>query len=166
MRAAKEAKSKSSGFWQECAAIISSARRRAGLGVLADGDLESEIRDWVEILGPIPDGYLRDCYLHAQRSRTVRAMLQPGEIIAAWQERRGSLAARTAPINVDQGESCYYCDGAGWQTVAYIAESENENTGVRACACSAAPLEVRSLQPYREPEWQKRKHSVIWERVT
>lgn len=160
-----EAKNKSREFWQECAAIISSARRRAGLGALADGDLESEIRDWVEILAPIPDGRLHDCYLHALRTRTVRAMLQPGELIASWQDIRGSLASRVPAMGSEQDQSCYYCEGSGWQTVAYIAESGNENTAVRACACSAAPASMRKSEPYREPEWRKRKHSVIWDRA-
>jgi hypothetical protein len=65
-----------------------------------------------------------------------------------------------------EGEVCCYCEGSGWQTLAYVAESSNENTAVRPCACSILPIEKRSAFPLREPQWQKRQHSAIWERVT
>jgi hypothetical protein len=64
------------------------------------------------------------------------------------------------------GAACNYCEGTGWQTYAFIGAKGNENTAVRACACTATPLEVRSLVFFCEPQWRKRKHSAIWERAT
>jgi hypothetical protein len=94
--------------------------------------------------------------------------MQPGELFQLSariaEESRGKLQ-HYEPLKAPE-DSCYYCEGSGWQTIAYIAESGNENTAVRACSCSAAPAAMRKSEPYREPEWQKRKHSAIWERVT
>lgn len=63
-------------------------------------------------------------------------------------------------------ELCYYCGSSGWQAIAYKSPlSENENIGVRPCACSVLPAEKRSLSPLREPEYRKRKDTDIWEKV-
>jgi hypothetical protein len=111
---------------------------------------------------------LIECYYRAIRERTVRAALQPGELyqlsVRIVEEMRENRRERYQPMKAPE-ESCWYCSGAGYQTLAYITESGNENTELRACACSAAPFQIRKLEPRREPEWRKRKHSVIWERV-
>ena len=162
-----ELKTRSNASLRVLAAIISSARRRAGLGVLSDEELGAEVRDWAVILEPIPANRIEECALKAVRERTVKGLLQPQEVLAAWRAiRLGEAAERDSrPVAVWADELCYYCDGSGWQSVAQTtAGSRNENTYVRPCACSAAPLNVRSLVPLREPEWQKRKHSAVWER--
>jgi hypothetical protein len=149
-------------------AIISAARRRAGVAALSDAALADEIRDWQRILSPIPADRLEECELRAVRQRSVKALLQPQELLAAWRELRDEERSKRpppAPVSIESGEVCHYCEGTGWQTFATIGESGNENTSVRPCACSAAPLEIRTLAPMREPQWHKRKHSVIWERV-
>jgi hypothetical protein len=149
-------------------AIISAARRRAGVSALSDAALADEIRDWQRILSPIPADRIEECELRAVRQRSVKALLQPQELLAAWRELRDEERSRQppAPVSIESGEVCHYCESTGWQTLATRGESGNENTAVRPCACSATPLEIRSLQPLREPQWQKRKHSAIWERVT
>ena len=149
------------------AEIVRAVRIQAGASTLSENDFAREVRDWSEICAEIPDHRLRECYLVASRDRSVRAIMQPHELIQGWKVTRERERARVAFVSVPQpeGGACYYCEGAGWQTIAYIAESGSENTGVRACACSAAPLEIRKLEPLGEPEWHKRKHSVIWERA-
>ena len=101
------------------------------------------------------------------RTRTVKGLLQPQELLAAWRELRDEERARQPAIAQPKRQTgrCPYCD-RGWQTYAYLSASGNENTAARPCACDATPLEIRSLEPLREPQWQKRKHSAIWERVT
>ena len=82
-----------------------------------------------------------------------------------WQEIREEERASRPALDVRfDADVCYFCEGTGWQTYEHIGDSGNSNTAVRACACSAAPMEFRKLQPLQAPEWQKRKHSVIWER--
>jgi len=149
------------------AGIISAARRRAGVAALSDAALADEIRDWQRILAQIPADRIEECELHAIRNRVVKALLQPQELIAAWHTiREEERNNRPASIVVESGEQCYFCEGTGWQTLARkVPDSFGENTFVRACACSAAPLEIRKLEPLGEPEWHKRKHSVIWERA-
>ena len=150
------------------AGIISAARRRAGVAALSDAALADEIRDWQRILAQIPADRIEECELHAIRNRVVKALLQPQELIAAWHAIRE--LERDQRLSVFQqspsGEVCWYCEGSGWQTLARkVPDSFGENTFVRPCACSAAPLEIRKLEPLGEPEWHKRKHSVIWERA-
>ncbi len=147
-------------------AIISAARRRAGVSALSDAALADEIRDWQRILAPIPADRIEECELRAVRQRSVKALLQPQELLAAWRELRDEERARQPAVVAESIDgSCPYCE-RGWQTYAYLSASGNENTAARPCACDATPLEIRSLEPLREPEWQKRKHSAIWERVT
>lgn len=149
------------------AGIISSARRRAGVSALSDSALTDEIRDWQRILAPIPADRIEECELRAVRQRSVKALLQPQELLAMWDEIRSLDRERRPPaVELPLDSVCYYCEGAGWQTYAFKAESGNENTAVRPCACDRTPLEIRSMQPLRAPEWRRRKHSVIWERVT
>ena len=152
---------------QVLAGIISAARRRAGVAALSDAALADEIRDWQRILAQIPPDRIEECELYAIRNRVVKALLQPQELIAAWHAlREDERNNRPASIVPEVGEACWYCEGTGWQTLARkVPDSYGENTFVRPCACSAAPLEIRKLEPLGEPEWQKRKHSVIWERV-
>jgi len=149
------------------AEIIRAIRIQAGAAKLSEDDFAREVQDWSEICAEITDHRLRECYLAASRDRSVRAIMQPHELIQAWKVIREKERSRAtfAPMAQPEGDACYYCGGSGWQTVAYIAESGNENTAVRACACSAAPAAMRKSEPYREPEWHKRKHSVIWERA-
>jgi hypothetical protein len=133
---------------------------------LSDAALADEIRDWQRILAPIPTERLEECELHAIRSRSVKALLQPQELLAAWSViREEERDRRPAAVAQSEGASCPYCD-QGWQIYAYLSASGNENTAARPCACDATPIEVRSLEPLREPQWQKRKHSSVWERVT
>jgi hypothetical protein len=135
---------------------------------LSDAALAEEIRDWQRILQPIPADRLEECELRAVRQRSVKALLQPQELLAAWRELREEDRAKRPPpqpgAETQDGVACPYCE-QGWQTYAYLSASGNENTAARPCACDATPLEIRSLQPLREPEWHKRKHSAIWERV-
>jgi len=156
------------GLPQVLSAIISAARRRAGVAALSDAALADEIRDWQRILAPIPTDRLEECELHAIRTRSVKALLQPQELLGAWnvirEEERDRRPAQPGTETAN-GASCPYCD-QGWQIYAYLSASGNENTAARPCACEATPIEVRSLEPLREPQWQKRKHSAIWERVT
>ena len=72
------------GLPQVLSAIISAARRRAGVAALSDAALADEIRDWQRILAPIPTERLEECELHAIRTRSVKALLQPQELLAAW----------------------------------------------------------------------------------
>ena len=134
---------------------------------MSDAALADEIRDWQRILAQIPADRIEECELHAIRNRVVKALLQPQELIAAWHAiREAERANRPDPIKLEHGEVCWYCEGSGWQTLARkVPDSFGENTFVRPCACSAAPLEIRKLEPLGEPEWHKRKHSVIWERA-
>jgi hypothetical protein len=133
---------------------------------LSDAALADEIRDWQRILAPIPADRIEECELRAVRQRSVKALLQPQELLAAWRELRDEERSRQLPAIAETSDSsCPYCD-KGWQTYAYLSDSGNENTAARPCACDATPLEIRSLAPLREPQWQKRKHSAIWERVT
>ena len=152
---------------QVLSGIISAARRRAGVAALSDAALADEIRDWQRILAQIPPDRIEECELHAIRNRVVKALLQPQELIASWHViREADRANKPEPMAVAGGESCWYCEGTGWQTLARkVPDSYGENTFVRPCACSAAPLEIRKLEPLGEPEWRKRKHSVIWERT-
>ena len=155
------------GLPQVLSAIISAARRRAGVAALSDAALADEIRDWQRILAPIPTDRLEECELHAIRTRSVKALLQPQELLAAWSViREGERDRRPAQPGAEtaNGASCPYCD-QGWQIYAYLSASGNENTAARPCACEATPIEVRSLEPLREPAWQKRKHTAIWERA-
>ena len=154
------------GLPQVLSAIISAARRRAGVAALSDAALADEIRDWQRILAPIPTDRLEECELHAIRTRSVKALLQPQELLAAWSVIRDEERSRR-PVAIAEAEdgACPYCD-KGWQTYAYRTASGNENTAARPCACEATPMAIRSLEPLREPQWQKRKHSAIWERVT
>ena len=156
------------GLPQVLSAIISAARRRAGVAALSDAALADEIRDWQRILAPIPTDRLEECELHAIRTRSVKALLQPQELLGSLERdsRRGARRGdqRRLRRNREWCE-CPYCD-QGWQTYAYRSASGNENTAARPCACEATPMEIRSLEPLREPQWQKRKHSAIWERVT
>ena len=155
------------GLPLKLSAIISAARRRAGVAALSDAALADEIRDWQRILAQIPPDRIEECELHAIRNRAVKALLQPQELIAAWHAiREADRANKPAPIVTEGADVCCYCEGTGWQTLARkVADSFGENTFVRPCACSAAPLEIRKLEPLGEPEWHKRKHSVIWERA-
>jgi len=148
---------------------VISTRRRAGARELDDEDLKREVAEWAHVCEPIPEDRLTECYYRALRERTVRAALQPGELyqlsVRIVEEMRENRRERYQPLKAPE-DSCYYCEGAGWQTLAQkVPDSYGENTFARPCACSAAPAEKRSAQPYREPEWRKRKHSVIWERV-
>jgi hypothetical protein len=160
---------KSTKWFKTLSEIVISTRRRAGARELDEEDLKREVAEWDRVCEPIPEDRLSECYYRALRERTVRAALQPGELyqlsVRIVEEMRESRREHYEPLKAPE-ESCYYCEGTGWQTVAYIAESGNENTGVRACACSSAPIGVRKFEPLREPQWRKRKHSVIWERVT
>lgn len=159
-------KQKSPAWFKTLAEIVISSRRRAGARELGEDDLKREVAEWSAVCEPIPEERLTECYFRALRERTVRAALQPGELYqlstSIAQEQRNS---RPAPTFVENGEACWYCEGTGWQTLARkVPDSYGENTFVRPCACSAAPLEIRKLEPLGEPEWHKRKHSVIWER--
>ena len=53
---------------QVLSAIISAARRRAGVAALSDAALADEIRDWQRILAPIPADRLEECELRAIRT--------------------------------------------------------------------------------------------------
>ncbi len=163
-----EAPSRSRALPEILAGIISAARRRAGVAALSDAALAEEIRDWQRILAPIPADRLEECELRAVRTRSVKALLQPQELLAAWAEIREADRAKRPPSVEARSEAdqCAFCGGFGWQTFAYRGEAGNENTAARPCACKATPMEIRSLEPLREPEWQRRKHSAIWERVT
>ena len=115
-------------------AIISAARRRAGVSALSDAALADEIRDWQRILAPIPTDRLEECELRAVRQRSVKALLQPQELLAAWRELRDEERARQPAIATETADgSCPYCD-RGWQTYAYLSASGNENTAARPCA--------------------------------
>lgn len=162
-----EAPTRSRALPEVLAGIISASRRRAGVAALSDANLAEAVRDWQRILAPIPPDRIEECELRAVRQRSVKALLQPQELLPMWDEIRSLDRERRPPaVEVPLDSVCYYCEGAGWQTYAFKAESGNENTAVRPCACNATPLEIRSMQPLLSPEWQKRKHSVIWERVT
>ena len=158
----------SNARFQAMAKIIEAVRRHAGAPYLPADDIRDEAMDWSEICSEIPDDRIRDVYVEALRGRETKALLQPGELNSAWKRLRDAERSKREYQDHREAASdvCYYCDGCGWQTVAYIAESGNENTAVRACYCSAAPPAMRKSEPYREPEWRKRKHSVIWEKVT
>ena len=155
------------GLPQTLSAIISAARRRAGVAALSDAALADAIRDWQRILAPIPADRIEECELRAVRQRSVKALLQPQELLAMWDEIRAEERERKPPqIATPLDTVCYYCEGTGWQTYATRSDSGNENTAVRRCACLRVQIESRSLQPLQEPEWRKRKHTVIWERVS
>ena len=159
-------KQKSPEWYKTLSQIIISTRRRAGARELDADDLKREVEEWSAVCESIPEDRLIECYYRALRERTVRAALQPGELYQLSapiaQEVR---ARRPAEIAEREDGACPYCE-KGWQTYAYLSASGNENTAARPCACEATPLEVRSLEPLREPEWRKRKHSAIWEKVT
>jgi hypothetical protein len=147
--------------------IISAARRRAGVSALSDSALAEEVVDWQRILAPIPGNRIEECELRAVRQRSVKALLQPQELLAMWAEIRDEERARqpaTFPASLD-ASSCPYCEGHGWQIYATLSESGNENTAARACCCDKAPIEARKLEPLHAPEYRKRKHSMIWEKV-
>jgi hypothetical protein len=146
--------------------IISSARRRAGIGALGDDALRSEIRDWMRILEAIPAERIQECNIRAVRTRTVKAVLQPQELIAAWTDLRAEESARRAFLLDPQRSQCYYCDGTGWQRAIQIAEgSVNLNEYARPCACAAAPPKMRSEFPLREPQW-KRDEMGRWHKAS
>jgi excinuclease UvrABC ATPase subunit len=150
-----EAPARQQGLPLVLAEIISSARRRAGVSALSDDSLRSEIRDWMRILEAIPAERIEECNIRAVRSRTVKALLQPQELIAAWSEMRQEQSNRRA-ISLDPSPNqCYYCDGTGWQVLVTHDENLNQNQSLRECACSSAPPRTRSEFPKREPHWQR-----------
>jgi len=152
------------------AEIVEASRSLAGVPPILVGNIRRNAEDWSEICSEIPDARIREAYVEALRGREAKGLLQPGELNAAYKRLRDADRTKRARDaehleRIASPDVCYYCEGTGWQTAAYIAESGNENTGVRACACSAAPVGFRKLAPLQAPEWQKRKHSVIWEKV-
>lgn len=157
---------KSPALLQVCAEQISGARRRAGLPPLDDAALQAEIADWAELLEPIPEGRLREAFVYATRTRTVRAVLQPAEVLAAYHAIREEERAKApARYKAPEGERCFYCQDTGWQTVAQRSESGQWNTAARRCACSAVPVQFRSYRPLGTPEYRRREHTEIWEPV-
>ena len=160
------APSRPEGLLEDLAGIISAARRRAGLPAMSDAHLEAEVSDWKRILEPIPPARIRDAELRAVRSRTLKALLQPAELLAAWTEIRAEEVARPlVPIVEALDRVCYYCEGTGWQIVVKLSESGAENTEARGCYCFKAPLAFKHSHPLRHPDWRKRIDGV-WERVT
>ena len=83
------------GLPQVLSAIISAARRRAGVAALSDAALADEIRDWQRIFAPIPTDRLEECELHAIRTRSVKALLQPQELLVSLERdsRGGAIEA-------------------------------------------------------------------------
>lgn len=141
---------------QILAAIISAARRRAGIGALGDGALAEEIRDWMRILGTIPAHRLQACNDKAMRERQVKGLLQPAELLHAYESIRLNETSRGHPsLQSQNGRPCYYCENTGWQTLLIPSESGALNSHARACSCAYAPLSMRSEFPFREPHWQR-----------
>ena len=151
---------------QVLSGIISAARRRAGVAALSDAALADEYAtgsaSWRRYhrTGSKSASCTQFATAWSRRFFNRRNSSHPGII------READRANKPEPMAVAGGESCWYCEGTGWQTLARkVPDSYGENTFVRPCACSAAPLEIRKLEPLGEPEWRKRKHSVIWERT-
>jgi hypothetical protein len=147
------------------AQIINAARRRGGFAALGDAELAAEVRDWSEILATVPNDRIREAAQLAWRRRTVRAIFQPYEIIEAWHELRENERAAVV-VTEALDTSCYYCGGEGWQIIAKTDPGTgNESTYARGCSCNSAPIARRSLRAYCEPEYRRRRNSVIWERA-
>jgi hypothetical protein len=109
-----------------------------------------------------------EAYYHALRERTVRSLMQPGELYQAYQalkeRNRGRAHSFTGPSEIN-AEKCYYCDDTGWQAIMQKSElSDAINSYSRPCACSAAPASRRSQAPKREPEFVRDITGRWWKR--
>lgn len=132
---------------------MTSTRRRAGARELNEGELQGEVQEWAAVCGSIPEADLEPAYFRALRERTVRAAMQPGELFQVWQRMREANTHSFRPSKPIPEGACRYCENTGWQTLLIPGESGALNSHARACACSCAPLSMRSEFPFREPHW-------------
>lgn len=90
---------------------------------------------WTELLEPIPDRWLNECFkLAAQDGKQVT----PGEMIRAWSTLNSNGTVAASMKALPEGPPCDFCNRTGW---VYLDKEGNrlkwldiaQGIGVRAC---------------------------------
>lgn len=135
----------------ELEGLIQMSRRRAGLHLLEDSELDDELWTWENVLREIPGEYLQRCYraaasvwdwLDDRKQFTAEAIkAQYSDLVRddrAQTEKERREAQRRNPGTV----ACWHCGDLGYQTV-YFYTSGLWYCGSRACQCDVAPAAQR-----------------------
>lgn len=102
------------------AQIILKARLVCSLPALDPDELRLAVAAWNEIVEPIPDQWLDECYKRAMRSHRARDPFSASELIPIWENAVASKEVQRWQVEAGRSlarPDCEVCNNSGWQSV-------------------------------------------------